>query len=505
MSGSLMTMFSSPTQAANIFSQNGQFPKQRHVFLVRFLTNALSVSKTTSGLTYALKSVDRPSIQPHSEELNQYNKKRHIYTGYKINPLKMSFYDTADSAAMRMWADYTKYYFGDFNQSGPAMFSGRDIYGSTLDDNAGSYGFTANNGGKTDTDSQFFFTTITILHFYNGQYDSYTLVNPRIVSFNPDELDYGEANVATINVEFVYEALLFTPLTGQSASSVPEFEALFNGYQYEPPISSTSSWSNQYSYDPTLNSSSGTSSLTAGLFSGVTLNSGITSSNFRLLGSASGTGLGVFGNFSFGASSIGGINFGANISGNLAAAAINNPALASTLNLQYAGQNPLAYSGGSLATANLGLSSLPSAQLSIANTQVNALLSAPSTFQQPLTQGITASSLLGGNGFSTGGNGGAVLSPSAYSLINSQSPGYSQIGFNPNTTSSGQPYGAYAQGSTVAVAGSPLANALDANPNSDVTYNGVTYGPQYTVPAPAPSPPIEAASSAGFFGSNGSN
>jgi hypothetical protein len=220
MSGSLSTVFVSPTQASDIFSQNGRFPKQRHVFLVRFLSAEVNANLPQT-LTYAIKSVDRPSVQPHTEELNQYNKKRHIYTGYKLAPLKMSFYDTADGSAQQMWSNYTKYYFGDFSQANPSMFSGHDIYGPSFDDNAGNYGFNAFNGGNTDTDSQFYFTTISILHFYSGTYDLYTMVNPRIISFAPDDLDYSDANVAVINVEFAYEALLFQPNTGQPSSACP--------------------------------------------------------------------------------------------------------------------------------------------------------------------------------------------------------------------------------------------------------------------------------------------
>jgi hypothetical protein len=441
MSGSLSTLFSSPTQASDIFSQTGAFPKQRHVFLVNFLTNPLDVGKTTSGLTYAMKSVDRPNIQPHSEELNQYNKKRHIYTGYKIAPLRMQIYDTADGAAQRMWADYTRYYYGDFNQAGPQMFSGADIYGPFMD-GVGNYGFTAN---ARDTDGQFFFKTITILHFYSNTYDMYTLVNPRITSFTPDELDYSEANVAAINIEFVYEAVFLTPSTGQPAAQVPQFSGLFNGNPYDVVGGGVVANATQnYAFDPGLNDPTGTDGIVQSLFGGGFDGSAIASTEFRALSAAAGTGLGVFGNYAFGAASIGGIAFGATISSNLASFAATNPALAATLSLQYANANPLAYTGGSLAGYGATPYGLPGAELSIANTQVSAAF-AQTPFggiQTTLATGVLASSLLGNSGGVVNTPNGVMLSNSAMSIVNSQQPGMVQYGFNPNSTNTyGQSYG----------------------------------------------------------------
>ena len=176
-----------------------------------------------------------------------------------------------------MWADYSKYYFGDFSQT-VAAFNGNDIVTDKLDDPAWNYGFTAKNGGSNSSgggigaglgngmssmlsggmggllsnpiaskvagalgsgggavgggapngDSQYYFKTITILHFYSQQYDQYTLVNPRIIEWTPDELDYEQSGISMINLQLVYEAVLYAPCT-PGAASQPEFQSLFNG------------------------------------------------------------------------------------------------------------------------------------------------------------------------------------------------------------------------------------------------------------------------------------
>ncbi len=72
----------SPQQAANVFTQNYGFPKQRNVFIIRFYTNGLNLN--LGDLTFAAKSIERPKVNSKVEELNQYNKKRQIITGYKL-------------------------------------------------------------------------------------------------------------------------------------------------------------------------------------------------------------------------------------------------------------------------------------------------------------------------------------------------------------------------------------------------------------------------------------
>ncbi len=67
------------------------------------------------------------------------------------------------------------------------------------------YGYTAYNGGQASVNSQFYINAIQILQFNGGTYDTYTLVNPKITMFKPDELDYGAADISTIKMTFQYE------------------------------------------------------------------------------------------------------------------------------------------------------------------------------------------------------------------------------------------------------------------------------------------------------------
>ncbi len=414
-----MTMLRSQTQASDIFSQTGGYPKQKHVFLVRFFVNGGSMAPT-STLTFAVKSIDRPVIQPHIEELSQYNRKRQVYTGYKMAPLKVQFYDTADQAALIMWANYSKYYFGDFGQNSPSMFSGADIYGP------------------------------------------YEIIHPKIVAFNPDDLDYEQSGVATIGAEFAFEAMLMTVNAGV-ASATPEMQP--GALYYGNPITSQTN-------DPSIPSVSistifptNTANVLVNLFGGSSrINTPL--SDYRYYGTASGGGLGVFGNFAFGLPSIGSTRFGVNISASLASAAISNPALASALNLNYAANSPLT-TGYSPAVPGI-----PAAIYNPMAAEVGAAIAggnATSGFGQSLKQAMIGAAVLGGvNGLNQGlrqsMSGGLVLTPAAYSMMNAQRPGMAQVGYNSNIGSDGQNYGFNGINGYAGPSGSPAPPTQAAEP-----------------------------------------
>ncbi|RYD40490.1 MAG: hypothetical protein EOP83_35190, partial [Verrucomicrobiaceae bacterium] len=132
----------SPRQASQIFGLEGaRAPRQKNLFVVNFRkagdTTSTGISDGTwnKDLGFLVKSVDRPSVDPKVEELNQYNKKRQVNTGYKIGTTRITVYDTADSMAMRMWAEYSKYYFGDFRHATQAATDwGYDVTLRTFQD-----------------------------------------------------------------------------------------------------------------------------------------------------------------------------------------------------------------------------------------------------------------------------------------------------------------------------------------------------------------------------------
>lgn len=413
-------MLRSPTQAAATFSQIGGFPRQRNVFIVRFVPSNWYISSFTTNLTFAIKGVDRPHVNPKTEELNQYNKKRQIFVGYKLEPIKLVFYDSADGAAQNMWAIYAGYYFGDLNNqsaqpNGTNQSYAYDITGPNFNDFTGSgFGFTGRNGGG-DTDAQWFFDRMEIYHFYDGYFDQYNLIHPRISTFDPDDLDYENSAVATISASIVYENLQYFPAQLVSDAPFPEFQSAFDGNPLEVPapsfpISSFATIPSLLPNNPAISA----------LLSGSLLG-GAGAFDFRFDGSLTTGALGLFGNFSFGPLSIGG---GLNLSN----MSLGNPALSAALGIGVAG-------GVGISSSFLGapVAGYNGQQYDVA---AGATMQAASPYANG--QGITAAALAGqavsGSGSVVNSSGQIMLSPQAMGITNTQATGTSQIGVNTNST-----------------------------------------------------------------------
>lgn len=438
----LHTTVRSPTQAYDIFSQYGRFPKQKHAFLIRFILNTGTDIK---DLTFVAKSCDRPSISLTTQELSQYNKKRIIYTGYKTNPVNVVFYDTADLAAQTLWMKYSQYYFGDFMQP-PSSFND-DIENSSSNwiANLGNYGygFNANNGGNTSFGSQFFIKYIEIVQFNNSNgYDTYTLINPKLSNFELDDLDYALSDISTVKMSFEYEAVSYCPGSmGASSMSVPELQKgqPFNGNPLDIPSVDLNI---PPAYYNNVNGQSFLSDLLGGLLGNATDGALSTpASNYYNGANGNGSGLGIFGNFIFGA----GTNEMAKGLSSLTQS-INNPALNAVLGLGSAtAMGNLPGIGSNFFNVNSGIASAASSNASGSDIITSGLMGS-----QMLGEGITSSApSLGGivndvetlfatervtNEVTAPENdqiAGLTLSDSAFGVINTKLNGTSQYGYNP--------------------------------------------------------------------------
>lgn len=299
-------MLASPDQASIIFNPDGPHPvRQKHAFVVRFLRPAAAGPKWREGLTFVVKAIDRPSVQPVIEEINQYNRKRLVSTGVKYQPINCTFYDTADGAAMEMWLEYARYYYGDYRLD-PSSYSD-DILNPQIDLAAYQNGAGATIQPPTTAfpegiNSQFFFDKVVVYQVWGNEYTSYELINPRINQFTPDELDYEQSAASTVQMSLQYEAInhgnrgrpqdLFTDAALEAIFS----EGPFNGNMIE------------VSAPPRPNSFSGNTNAFAG--STINPNSGVRLTNTRAAldrverttAISDGGVLSRFGDFSFGTS-----------------------------------------------------------------------------------------------------------------------------------------------------------------------------------------------------------
>ncbi len=237
-----------PNQSSAVFGVGGAQPNRlKNLFIIRFLRRPSDGGDDwRNGMSFFVKSIDRPSVQPTLEEMNQYNRKRLVHTGIKYNPINCTLYDTADSAAMCLWTQYAAYYFGDYRQTADSYKD--DIINETMLDAASEgYGYTIAKSSTNEPEginSQFFFDKIEVFQVWGGEYTLYQLLNPRISNFTPDDLDYEQNAISTISLQIQYEAIYHE--NGGKPMAISQNEVLndifgdaFSGETYDPPGSAT--------------------------------------------------------------------------------------------------------------------------------------------------------------------------------------------------------------------------------------------------------------------------
>ena len=208
-----------------------KLPRPRFLFFVRFeksggqLPGQFSVGDSLNdineGIAFLAKTVDRPRLRFNTETLNQYNKKRVIQTQVKYEPVRIQFYDTADDRVIMSFINYFRWYYGDA-RSGDATPWINDSVEPTFDPiNAGQDmnvwpGFnptivSSPNGQSLSklTGQGRYFSHIDILTFGGNTITGYRLINPVMVSFDPDEMDATSNDITTVSMTFDYEAVIW--------------------------------------------------------------------------------------------------------------------------------------------------------------------------------------------------------------------------------------------------------------------------------------------------------
>ena len=195
-------------------------PKQKFLYHVSFNINSRATAiipnfNSTVGeeLNMLVKSVDLPKYTIDTVTKNQYNKKRKLQTRINYDPIQVVFHDDNYGITTAMWQMYYQYYFKDGNYGKkdqtktisstvpPEYNRGNTISGDTA--NKYRYGM--------DSDSfQPFFTSIQIFQLSRKTYQCFTLVNPKIVSFQHDNLQYAEGATTTQNtMSLIYEGVVY--------------------------------------------------------------------------------------------------------------------------------------------------------------------------------------------------------------------------------------------------------------------------------------------------------
>lgn len=185
-----------------------RIPKPGFLYYIRFVrSNAgLTGNDWAKGIGVYAKKIDRPKISFETETLNQYNKKRVVQTKVEYEPISFTFHDTVDNKVQHMFEDYFRFYYADPRQ-GEAVDWAWDINSADMwMGQAKAWGYVPPVGNP---DNVYFFSHIELYIMYGGKYSLWQIINPKIKSFNPSDMDYSSSEGAEISMQFAYEGLVY--------------------------------------------------------------------------------------------------------------------------------------------------------------------------------------------------------------------------------------------------------------------------------------------------------
>jgi len=230
-------------------------PKQKFLYHVVFNINPVVkgrmpfIANNITALNMLVKSVDLPKYKINTDLAYQYNRKKQVHTKIEYEPITMILYDDNLGISTNMWAGYYGYYFADSSHGGSAgsmpgvpgssggdtPFAGlKQIWqniksidikglfkkkpGAKSSDPATPIAYQGNafdienkfRFGLDNGSSAPFFTSVQIFQLSRKTYQCFTLVNPKIVSFQHDNLQYAEGATTTQNtMSLVYEGVVY--------------------------------------------------------------------------------------------------------------------------------------------------------------------------------------------------------------------------------------------------------------------------------------------------------
>lgn len=204
--------------AAAVFRTNNLelAPKPKFLYHVNFNFNppalaALGIKKDL--LSVLVKTAELPKFTIQTDTLNQYNRKKITQVKVDYQPITIRFHDDNNNVVQDLWEYYFAYHYADSTTAkfDPIRYL---AYSRNAMDDAGGrpagiyrYGY--------DTGNQFrFFNSIEIFQMSRGEWSRYVLVNPVILTWNHDSLDYNSSQPGEQSMSVGYEAVGYSNGSG---------------------------------------------------------------------------------------------------------------------------------------------------------------------------------------------------------------------------------------------------------------------------------------------------
>jgi len=186
-------------------------PKTKFNYYVRFDINKAALKAPSFSQRHIeevgllCKNLDLPKFKFDTETLNQYNRKKLIYKMINYDAVSLTFHDDNQGVINALWALYYGYYIAD-RQNPSAAYSNTAYIGTADPRNKFRYGLDNNKSPGQDM-----IKSISIYTMGRKRFVGYTLVNPRITSWQHGTMDYAEGSTpAESSMSIEYEAVQYS-------------------------------------------------------------------------------------------------------------------------------------------------------------------------------------------------------------------------------------------------------------------------------------------------------
>jgi hypothetical protein len=184
-------------------------PRTKFLFYVRFDIDK-SVHKSPSftakhsdEVGLLVKSADLPKYSFDTITKNQYNRKKISYKSINYDPVTITMHDDSAGIVNALWAIYYGYYIADRNNQLQAY---SDTKLMRKDDIRIGYRY-----GLDNNISNPLFRSVSIYTMSRRRFLGYTLVNPRIKSWNHGDVDYSAGSETLSSVMTLeYETVIYS-------------------------------------------------------------------------------------------------------------------------------------------------------------------------------------------------------------------------------------------------------------------------------------------------------
>lgn len=155
-----------------------------------------------NGVSFKIRSVDKPKVTLQTTELNQYNRKRFVYTKIDYQPITLRIFDSVDNKPLNLWKQYFTYYFGDSRPNKIGIMA-NDPTAPTFEDGSG--------WGLRPMGEDYFFKSVEVYSFYAGKMTQFNYLNPRISAIDFTQYDSSSSDPDDLSVTLRYEAIEYLP------------------------------------------------------------------------------------------------------------------------------------------------------------------------------------------------------------------------------------------------------------------------------------------------------